>query len=131
MSTRKYWLVSLIAALAVTALIAGGLIRRVDRWMQDWLFQRPGVTSGDIVIIGIDDEAFDALGPYNTWDRNIIASVLEKLAEDPEKRPAVTAIDVLYTGHSHEQADERLAAAAEKLGNVVTASMAEYGEEVT
>ena len=84
MSTRKRWLVSLIAALAVTALIAGGLIRRVDRWMQDWLFQRPGVTSGDIVIIGIDDEAFDALGPYNTWDRNIIASVLEKLAEDPE-----------------------------------------------
>lgn len=130
MSTRKYWLVSLIAALAVTALIAGGLIRRVDRWMQDWLFQRPGVTSGDIVIIGIDDEAFDALGPYNTWDRNIIASVLEKLAEDPEKRPAVTAIDVLYAGHSHEQADERLVAAAEKLGNVVTASMAEYGEEV-
>ncbi|MBO5521067.1 MAG: CHASE2 domain-containing protein, partial [Eubacterium sp.] len=131
MTMRRRWLISLIAALAVTALFGGGLIRRLDRWMQDWLFQRPGVTSGDIVIIGIDDEAFEALGPYNTWDRNIMASALEMLASDPDHLPAVTAIDVLYAGNSKEQADKRLAAAAADLGNVVTASIAEYGEEIT
>ena len=131
MNTSRRLLVSLIAALAVTAVVGAGVIRRVDRWMQDWLFQRPGVASGEIVIIGIDDEAFDALGPYNTWDRNIVASALEVLAEDPEKKPAVTAIDILYAGHSSGQPDERLAEAAKNLGNVVTASMAEFGEEVT
>lgn len=131
MSTRKRWLVSLIAALAVTLLIGGGMIRRLDRWMQDGLFQSPGVTSGDIVIIGIDDEALETIGPYNTWDRNIMASALEMLASDPDNLPAATGIDVLYAGRSEEQDDRRLAEAAAALGNVVTASIAEYGEEVT
>ena len=130
MNTRRQWLISFVAALLVTLVIGGGAIRRLDRWMQDWFYQRPGLTSGDIVIIGIDDEAFEVLGPYNTWDRNIMASALEALAADPDNRPAVTAIDVLYAGHSFEQADDRLAEAAASLGNVVTASLAEYGEEV-
>ena len=128
MKTGRRFLFALAAALVITALLGAGAVRRLDRWMQDWLYQRPGTASGDIVIIGIDDEAFEALGPYNTWDRNIIASVLEALAADPENKPAVTAVDVLYAGQSSEQADERLAEAARSLGNVVTASMAEFGE---
>ena len=119
------------AALLVTALIGAGALSRVDRWMQDWLFQRPGVTSPDIIIIGIDEYAFEELGPYNTWDRNVMASALEALAADPENRPAAVAIDVLYTGRSTEQADERLVRAAKELGNVVTASLAEFGEDIT
>ena len=130
MENIKKYLFPPAFALLVTLAIAAGPLRRLDRWVQDRIFQQPGVSSGDIVIIGIDDAALDALGPYNTWDRNIIASVLEKLAEDPEKRPAVTAVDVLYAGHSFEQADERLAGAAEELGNVVMASMAEFGRDI-
>ena len=129
--TLKKRIYPLAAALLVTAVIGAGALGRVDRWMQDWLFQRPGVTSPDIVIIGIDEYAFDELGPYNTWDRNVMASALEALASDPENLPAAVAIDVLYTGHSTEQADERLVAAAEKLGNVVTASLADFGENIT
>ena len=130
MEKRKHLLYSLIASLAVTALIGAGILRRVDRWAQDSLFQKPGVTSSDIVIIGIDEEALFDLGPYQTWDRNVMASALEVLAADPSKKPAVTAIDILYTGHTSEQADRRLAAAAQELGNVITASMAEFGEQV-
>jgi len=122
---------ALAAALLVTAGIAAGTLRRIDRWAQDWLFQRPGVTSTDIVIIGIDDRAFEMLGSYNTWDRNIMASALEALAVDPQNRPAAVAVDVLYTSYSTEQADERLAKAAQELGNVVTASIADFGEEIT
>ena len=122
---------ALAAALLVTAGIAAGTLRRIDRWAQDWLFQRPGVTSTDIMIIGIDDRAFEMLGSYNTWDRNIMASALEALAVDPQNRPAAVAVDVLYTGYSTEQADERLAKAAQELGNVVTASIADFGEEIT
>ena len=131
MEKRKQILYSLITSLVVTVLIGAGALKRVDRWAQDALFQKPGVTSADIVIIGIDEDALEELGPYQTWDRNVMASALEALAADPSKKPAVTAIDVLYAGQTSEQADLRLAAAAQELGNVITASMAEFGEQVT
>ena len=131
MKKYKRILFSLAAALCVTLLFKLPALERLDLQLQDWLYQRPGVTSPEIVVIGIDDEAFELLGPYNTWDRNIMASALEALAADPDNRPAVTAIDVLYAGNTKDQPDERLAQAAEKLGNVVTASMAEFGRIVT
>lgn len=125
------YLIALAAALAATAIVGWGALFRVDKWAQDWLYQHPGVTSSDIVIIGIDDEALDILGPYNTWDRNVMASVLEALAADPENKPAVTAIDVLYAGTTSPEEDDRLAKAAAELGNVVTACMAQFGTSVT
>lgn len=131
MKQFKSYLYPIAAALAVTVLVGLGILKRMDRWAQDWLFQRPGLPSGDIVIIGIDEEALDLLGPYNTWDRNIMASALEALAGDPDKKPAVTAIDILYAGNSTQQADDRLAAAAADLGGVITASMASFGEKIT
>ena len=127
----KQLIYSLIAAAVVTVLAGAGVLQRLDRWVQDALFQRPGVTSPDILIIGIDEEALTDLGPYQTWDRNVMASALEALAADPDKKPAVTAIDVLYAGETSGQADLRLAEAAGELGNVVTACMAEFGERIT
>ena len=131
MNKWKNTLLPVIASVLVTAIIGAGALVRVDRWVQDWLFQRPGVTSRNIVIIGIDEEALDILGPYHTWTREIVAQALEALSADPEKKPAVTAIDILYSGNTSSQADERLAEAAGKLGNVVTAAMAEFGDSIT
>ena len=131
MNKVKECLLILAAALLATLIIALGALHRVDKWAQDWLFQRPGVPAGDIIVIGIDDTAFDALGPYYTWDRTVMASALEALAADPDSRPAVVAIDVLYAGNTNPEADERLARAAEDLGCVVTASLAEFGTEIT
>ena len=131
MRKRKQLLYPLIASAVVIAMIGAGFLRREDRWAQDWLFQKQGVTSPEILIVGIDEEALAELGPYQTWDRNVMASALEALASDPAKKPAVTAIDVLYAGHTSEEADLRLAAAARELGNVITASMAEFGKQVT
>ena len=122
---------ALIAAVGVTVLTGAENLRRIDRLAQDALFQQPGVTSSDIVIIGIDEEALTDLGPYQTWDRNVMASALEALAADPDKKPAVTAVDVLYAGETEENADRRLAEAARELGNVVTACVATFGERVT
>ena len=130
MKTGKIILYSLLASLLVTASVAAGALRRVDTLLQDAVFQRSGVTTPEIVLIGIDELALDTYGPYNTWDRNIMASALEVLAADPDKKPAAVAVDVLYTGSSSQQADERLAEAAEKLGCVITASMAEFGERL-
>ena len=120
-------LLSLPAALMITVIIGLGALRRVDRLAQDWLFQQPGVTSTGIFIIGIDEYALDRLGPYNTWDRSVMASALEALAADPDSLPAVVAVDVLYAGATDPQTDGRLAKASEALGSVVTATMAVYG----
>ncbi len=131
MKRWKPWLLPLASALLITALAASGALRRLDRWTQDWLFQHRGVTSRDIVIIGIDEDALDILGPYDTWDRTVMASALEALAADKDNLPAAVAIDVLYAGNSTPEADERLADAARALGKVVTATVADFGVKVT
>ena len=124
-------MLALAAAVMITGLIGLGLLHRLDRQVQDQLFQQPGVTDTDIIIIGIDEEALDLFGPYNTWDRNIMAAALEALAADPSSLPAVVAVDVLYAGNTDEAADARLAQAAKALGNVVTGTMAVYGASIT
>lgn len=125
--TRQNLLIALAAALAVTLIIGTGVLRRVDKWAQDRLFQQPGVTSPDIILIGIDEKALAELGPYHTWSRAVMASALEQLAADPAQMPAVVAIDTLYAGETDPEADARLARAAAQLPNVVTAAMAEFG----
>ena len=124
-------LLPLLAALLVVLLIASGALLRVDRWVQDWLYQQRGAPSGEIVLIGIDEETLAELGPYGPSYRTYAAYALQALNADPEKKPAVVAIDILYEGLSGTAADEQLAEAAADLGNVVTASMAEYGSVVT
>ena len=126
----KKW-IGIIAAVVTTLLIGVfGIINRPDRWAEDALYQRPRALDGSIIVIGIDDKALEEIGPYNTWDRNVMASALEALASDPENRPSVVAIDTLYTGESDPEADARLADAAAELGNVITASFASIGTSV-
>ena len=123
--------ISLLASLLLTLLVAaGGVLDRVDLWAQDSWFQSAKALDGEIIVIGIDDKSLEDLGPYNTWDRNIMASALEKFAEDPDMKPAVIAIDTLYTESATPEEDERLAAAAESLGNVVTATFANIGSKI-
>ena len=130
MNKAKPILLALAAALVITALIALGPLHRLDKLAQDQLFQQPGVTDTDILIIGIDEDALDVLGPYNTWDRSVVAAALETLAADPDNLPAVVAVDVLYAGTTNPAADARLVEAAKSL-NLVTATMAVYGSSVT
>ena len=118
---------ALLSALAVALICAAGALNRPDKWLQDTLYEHPEAVSGDVVVIGIDEEALEELGPYNTWDRNVMAAALEALAADPARLPAVVAVDALYIGESDPAADERLAKAAAKLGNVVTGSSAQFG----
>ncbi len=126
-------LITTLSAFAAAAVIAAaaylGILQRLDRWMEDKLFQQASLISGDVVVIGIDDAAFEELGPYNTWTRDVMASALEVLNADPENKPAVVAIDTLYAGETDAAADQHLADAAAALGNVVTASTATFGTD--
>ena len=120
-------IISLVWALVITVLCGSGLLRNVELLFSDWLYQKPEALPQDIVIIGIDESTLEELGPYYSWDRTVMASALEKLAEDPDNRPAVVAIDILFAGTTDEASDKALVDAAEKLGNVVIAVEAHFG----
>ena len=122
----RHIIYSLIGALLITAIAGSGLLQRPDRWVSDSLFQTNQMLSGDIVIIGIDDATLAEFGPYHNWDRNIMASALEVLGSDEANKPAVVAVDTLYTGRTNDEADTRLANAAKNI-NLVTATAAEFG----
>ena len=129
----KKLIISFAWAAAITVLCAVGLFRKPELWVEDELFQRPEAVPGDIVIIGIDEKDIAEFGYYNTWDRSIMASALEALASDPERRPAVVAIDTTYAGTIKDkpEGDKRLVDAAADLGNVITATQATYGTKTT
>lgn len=122
----RHIIYSLIGALLITAIAGSGLLQRPDRWVSDSLFQTNQMLSGDIVIIGIDDATLAEFGPYHNWDRNIMASALEVLGSDEANKPAVVAVDTLYTGRTNDEADTRLANAAKNI-NLITATAAEFG----
>lgn len=127
----KTLIASFIGALLITVLCGSGIFSRAELWFCDELFQRPEAVPGDIVVIGIDESDFEALGPYNTWDRSVMARALDALASDPDNLPAVVAIDTLYAGYTSEEADAALAESAAKLGTVITATEAHFGTQRT
>ena len=125
----KSLIIPFAGAVIVTALCGTGLFKNPDLFVSDKLYQTPEIADGDIKVIGIDTDDFKEFGPYNTWDRTVMASALEALAKDPDNLPAVVAVDALYAGQTDPEADERLAAACAKLGNVVTATEAYFGKK--
>ena len=80
-----------LGAAAVITILTGvlGILDRPDSYIADALYQHPKALDGKIIVIGIDEKAIEKIGPYNTWDRNIMASALNVLGEDPDMMPAV------------------------------------------
>ncbi len=106
-----------------------GVYNRLDKWIQDSVLLRPQSLTGDVVVIGIDDASLEALGPYNTWDRNVMAKALGQLSTDPNNMPAVVAIDTLYTGETTPEADAGLVEEVKRLPCVITASAGVFGSD--
>ena len=127
----KRLLVSLIAAAVFTAVFLLGWLRSADAAVSDALYQRAVATDGEIVVIGMDQRAVDLLGPM-PWPRSVMAEAVDFLNNaDPDARPAVIGIDVLYVGESGDpDADSYLADAAAEYGNVVVAAAATFGSQL-
>ena len=127
--TYQKALIILAIAFVYTLTAYLGAFNRIDKWIQDSVFQQPRAVTGDVIVIGIDDDALEELGAYNTWDRNVMASALEQLAKDPANMPAVVAIDTLYAENTDSAADDHLVSAVSKLPKVITASAGVFGSE--
>ena len=143
---KKIWhqVIPFLAVMVIMGLIAfgsqqniplldyEGSLRRLDRWAQDRLYQHGGIPSTDIVVIGIDDETFEHLGPFDGTNYRVwIGFALSRLASNPANRPAAVAIDVLFEGEGSNSGNNQLLAYyAEQLGCVVTATTAQYGDNI-
>lgn len=128
--TIKRAVASVACAAAFTAVTALGLLYSPDLMLSDSLYQSPKALDGNVVVVGIDDRALDEIGPYQTWDRSVIARAIEALNADPDTRPAAIGIDVLYTGETDPELDAYLAEVAGEYDNVVMASAATFGTEL-
>ena len=121
-------IIALLVAAAIVWIASGRLLIVPDGTVSDAFYQEERAGKADIMIIQIDQDAIDMLGPL-PWPRSVMAYVLEYLnsAGDGSK-PAVIGIDVLYSGEgSDPEADEALAAAAADAGNVVVPGAAVFG----
>ena len=126
--TQKSWrtlLLAVAAAGALTLLAGLGVLRTADWAASDALYRDRRGQDGDIVLIGICQEDIEALGPF-PWSRDVTAELLDTLNQSEDCRPAAIGIDVLFSGESG--ADQWLAEAAGRYGNVVVACLAEYGD---
>jgi len=119
----------LVMSLFYTLVAFLGLFNRIDKWIQDSILLRPQALTGDVVVIGIDDDSLERLGPYNTWDRNVMANALRALSSEPENMPSVVAIDTLYSGTTDPAADANLVSAVKALPRVITACAGEFGSD--
>lgn len=124
---RRAALLALAIAGGLTLLAGLGVLERADLTASDLLYQRREPSDGQIVLVGIDQRALEELGPYSQWSRDIFARAVDYLNQSEECRPAVICLDVLFAGQTDPAADARLARAAGRYGNVVTACAAEFG----
>lgn len=122
---------SLLAATLFSIIAGSGILFDADALASDALYQRERATDGQIIVVGMDQEALDTFGPM-PWSRSVVASAIDYLNSSPDgAKPAVIAIDTLYVGESTDpDADAMLADAARRGGNVVVAGAATFGNDL-
>ena len=131
MKQKERWkklLVALLAAAVCAAALLTRSLYSLDNAASDKLYQRAVPADGEILVIGMDERAIEMLGPM-PWPRSVMADAIDWLNySDPNARPAVIGIDVLYVGKSADpDADAYLADVAFDSGNVVVAAAASFG----
>ena len=124
-------LAAIIVALFSVVLISGRFLYSVDKIFSDALYYKQTTTDTKIKIIGIDEKTLEALGPMNTWNRNVPAELLEILSANEEIKPSIIAFDIMYMGNVEAESDKRFAQAAKKAGNVVVASRVTWRDKGT
>ena len=122
---------ALLCAGTLTLLAAIGVLRTADLAVSDAWYQTRSAMDGNIVIVAIDQQALEDIGPYQQWGRDVAAQTIETLNLAEDCRPAVIALDILYAGETEPEMDEWLAEAAGEYGNVIAAAAAEFGTALT
>ena len=137
MINRKFFLRladALLAGLLVTLIAQAGLLDEIDFRACDKFFQKAGERNPDIIVIGIDNVTLSKLGPNSSIRRRDMAQIISYLNREPDARPAVIGIDVLFTGKNpgDPEGDRLLVEAASQCDNVVVGSEVDLrGEDLS
>src|SRR5574344_2561545 len=95
-------------------LLVTGSIKPIDNFVSDEVYQSAKTINTDIKIIAIDDASLEKYGAYNTWGRDKFANLVNKLSQDPNKKPAVIGLDILFSGTTNDVNDLALANACKR-----------------
>ena len=120
-------IISLAVAVCVFFFTNSGLFNTFDSQLSDRIYQSESVNSLPITIIRIDEKTLTAMQSQpSEWSRQVYADLLDKLNES-ERRPAVIAFDMMFTGHKSDTAgDIAFAEAAKRYGNVIAGTNASF-----
>lgn len=120
-------IISLAVAACVFLFTNSGAFNTFDVQLSDRIYQSESVNSLPITIVRIDEKTLTAMQSQpSEWSRQVYADLLDKLNES-ERRPAVIAFDLMFTGHKSDTAgDIAFAEAAEKYGNVIAGTNASF-----
>lgn len=108
-----------------------GIFGTADRFAEDYLYHHPSGTSEKIKIIKIDDKTINAMGDFDSWDRDDYADLVEALTVSDNVKPEVIGFDILFSSDFGNEADRRFADACEAHGNVVCAFSYVFDRELT
>lgn len=126
----KRWLAAALPAVLL-ALPWLGVLDGAEWRLQDFHYQKGGLVSPEIYVIGIDEETLMEYGAWGSWGREKLAELIRLLNQDEETAPAVIGFDIGFFGAYEEEDDAALAEAASILDNVVVTSYASFGKQVT
>lgn len=117
----------LVVALQLIAVLVLGLcsnltaVQSLGQRSTDFLYSEMRSVNPSIKIITIDEKAEAEYGYFSSWSRSHAAELIETLNQ-PGFQPAVIAFDINFIAERDKEGDTAFAEAAEKSGNVVTAS---------
>lgn len=95
---------------------------KIEYMTEDSAYQKPAAIPNNVKIITIDEETLTDLGPYSDWNRSYFANLINILNVDENTKPALIAMDIMFTGTNNSEEDAMLVDAAEKYGNLILAS---------
>ena len=100
--------VPFLAAALTALLVITEPFFELDSLVCDAVYSQMNGTGDDIVIIAVDEETLAEYGAFSSWSREKCAQLAELLYSDEQSVPAVLAFDMVFTGETDEEADNRL-----------------------
>ena len=113
----------------VFILTVSNIFSPLDYILKDALYQTPRGVTSQIKIVAIDERTLEALGPINTWSREVYAQLLSRLNAEEEAKPLVIGFDIVFSGQAQQEGDDAFAQAAAASGNVAAVSQFVYSEK--
>ena len=87
----------------VFILTVSNIFSPLDYILKDALYQTPRGVTSQIKIVAIDERTLEALGPINTWSREVYAQLLSRLNAEEEAKPLVIGFDIVFSGQAQQE----------------------------